>query len=215
MNNLIKTELWQNHPIRFVWHENEWWAVAVDICKALSIKNARKAVSDLPEAGVTTSYIGVETGTKRNGETAKQEILVNIINEQNVYRLIFKSRKPEAEQFQDWVYTLLKDLRQASGLEGFQIFRMLDKEHQREAMGKLREGLKKPVRVDFIKANTISNKAISNMSGSSKMIKKGDMSPDMLVKRQSILEDTVELMTAVDKFDLECSVSHKIYERYH
>lgn len=217
MNNTqtIKTELWNNHKIRFVWNKSEWWAVAVDICKALSIKNARKAVSDLPDAGVTTSYIGVETGTKRNGESAKQEILVNIINEQNVYRLIFKSRKPEAEQFQDWVYILLKDLRQASGLEGFQIFRMLDKEHQKEAMTKLKEGLRKPGQIDFIKANTITNKAISSMFGYPKMIKKGEMTPEMLVHREPVLEDTVELMSVVDKFGLDCTVSEKIRERYH
>jgi prophage antirepressor-like protein len=205
MSNPVKTELWNGHEIRFVWHENEWWAVARDVCNALDIKLVTRALSGLSEKGIHIMK------TPTNG--GEQE--VNIINEQNIYRLIFKSRKPEAEQFQDWVYNMLKELRQASGLEGFQIFRMLDKEHQKEAMHKLRDGLKKPVRVDFIKANTITNKAISNMTGSPKMIKKGEMTPGMLIQRQSILEDTVELMTAVDKFNLDCSVSKKIYERYH
>lgn len=49
----------------------------------------------------------------------------------------------------------LKYSGQSSGLEGFQIFRMLDKEHQKEMMGKLSHALQHPVRVDFIKANTI------------------------------------------------------------
>lgn len=215
MNQAVKVENWNNHEIRFVWHKGEWWAVAVDVCKALGLNQVSRALSGLPEAGVTISNLGVITGTKRDGSDASQKVQVNIIDEKNIYRLAFKSRKPEAEQFQDWVYAMLRELRQATGLEGFQVFRMLDKEHQKEAMAKLRDGLQKPVRVDFIKANTISNKAISNMAGSPKMIKKGDMTPGMLVQRQAILEDTVELMTAVDKFNLDCSVSQKIYDRYH
>jgi prophage antirepressor-like protein len=200
----IKVENWNGHKIRFVWHDGEWWGVARDVCDALDIKLVTRALSGLPEKGIHIMK------TPTNG--GEQD--VNIINEQNIYRLIFKSRKPEAEQFQDWVYNMLKELRQATGLEGFQIFRMLDKEHQKEAMAKLKAGLHNPVRVDFIKANTIANKAISNMYGIEKMVKKGDMSPDMLVVRQGALEDTVELMTVKEKYGLNVSVSELVYDRY-
>jgi len=188
-----------------VWYDGEWWAVATDICKALGLTQVTRAVSTLPAKGVTISK------TLTNGGVQE----VNIINEQNIYRLIFKSRKPEAEQFQDWVYNMLKELRQATGLEGFQIFRMLDKEHQKEAMAKLKEGLRNPVRVDYIKANTIANKAVSNKFGFPKMVKKSDMTPDMLVARQCILEDTVELMTVKEKYNLDISVSDHIYSIHH
>lgn len=201
----IRTETWAGHKIRFVWHDGEWWAVARDVCDALGIKLVTRALSGLPEKGVHIMK------TPTNG--GMQE--VNIINEQNIYRLIFKSRKPEAEQFQDWVYNMLKELRQATGLEGFQIFRMLDKEHQKEAMAQLKSALRNPVRVDFIKANTIANKAISNMYGLPKMIKKGDMTPDMLVARQCVLEDTVELMKVKEKYNLNISVAEQIYELHH
>lgn len=201
----LKTELWQNHSIRFVWHENEWWAVAMDVAEALDYRDAYNMTRILDPNEKDTHKVSTPGGTQN----------MSVISETGIYEAVFNSHKPEAKEFKKWVKEVLKLMRQASGLEGFQIFRMLDKEHQKEAMEKLREGLKKPVRVDFIKANTITNKAISNMSGSAKMIKKGDMSPDMLVKRQSILEETVELMTAVDKFGLDCSVSAKIYERFH
>ena len=79
-------------------------------------------------------------------------------------------------------------------------------------MKKLRDSLKKPVRVDFIKANTISNKAVSNKYGYPRMIKKAEMSPDMLVDRQAILEDTVELMAVKEKYRLDFSVSDQIYK---
>jgi prophage antirepressor-like protein len=203
--NQIKTENWNGNEIRFIWLNDEWQAVAADVCKALGLNQVSRAISSL-KSGVTFSKVIDSLG--REQET-------NVINEKAIYKLVFKSRKPEAEQFQDWVYTMLRELRQATGLEGFQVFRMLDKDHQKEAMRKLKDGLQKPVRVDFIKANTITNKAISNITGSPKMIKKGDMTPGMLVQRQAILDDTVELMTAVDKFNLDCSVSQKIYDRYH
>ena len=211
--NQIKIENWNGHEIRFVWHKDEWWAVAADVCKALGLNNVSMAINGSGKTrnkGLDENEKGVIMYDTPGG---KQQTL--IVNEIGIYSLIFRSIKPEAKQFKQWVYAMLRELRQASGLEGFQIFRMLDKEHQKEAMAKLRDGLKKPVRVDFIKANTITNKAISNMTGSPKMIKKGDMTPGMLVQRQAILDDTVELMTAVDKFNLDCSVSQKIYDRYH
>lgn len=105
---------------------------------------------------------------------------VSIISEAGIYRVIMRSRKKEAEDFQDWVYDVLKTLRKASGLDGFQIFRMLDKEHQREAMNRLNASLVKPAQKHFIKANTIANKTVSTMFGYPKMLKKDQVTPDML-----------------------------------
>jgi prophage antirepressor-like protein len=125
-----------------------------------------------------------------------------------------RSRRKEAEDFQDWVFETLKEMRQATGLEGFQVFRMLDKEHQKDAMKKLRDSLRKPVRVDFIKANTIANKAVSSKYGHPMLIKKDQMTPNMLVDRQGVLDDTVDLMDANERFNLGLSVSEKIYEKH-
>lgn len=210
----IRTEIWKDHEIRFVEQKGEWWGVAADVCKPLGLTNVTRALKGLPTPGVTTSKVGVVTGTKKDGTPAIQEVEVNIINELNIYRLVFKSRKPEAEAFQDWVFNVLKELRQSTGLEGFQVFRMMDKEHQKEAMLKLRDGLKKPVRVDFIKANTITNKAISTKHGHEKMVKKAEMTPEMLLERQPILEETVELMRFRDKYGMDISVSKIIYDKY-
>lgn len=197
----MKTEIWNDYPIRFVEKDGEWWAVAKDVTDALGLIQSTRAVSSLK--GVTKSKVLTDGGQQ----------VVNIINEIDIYRLVFKSRKPEAEQFQDWVFDMLRELRRSTGLEGFQIFRMLDKEHQKEAMRHLQQSLRNPVRVDFIKANTIANKAISNRYGYPKMVKKADMTPQMLVEREPILEDTVELMGVNDKYDLGISVSEQIYKK--
>ena len=66
--------------------------------------------------------------------------------------------------------------------------------------------------MDFIKANTIANKAVSTQHGYPKMVKKSDMTPDMLADRQELLEDTVDLMKIKDKYGLDLSVSEEVYK---
>ncbi len=199
----MKTETWNGHSIRFIQKDGEWWAVAKDLTDALGFARANTGTRNMP-----AHYKGVQKVRTLGGE---QEML--ILNERGVYHLIMRSNKPEAVVFQDWVYGVLKTLREATGLEGFEVFRMLDKEHQKEAMKQLRDGLKKPVRVDFIKANTIANKAVSTRHGYPKMLKKQDMNPKMLQEREAILADTVELMTMRDRFGLDFSVSEAIYSQ--
>ncbi len=197
----MKTEIWNGYPIRFVEKDGEWWAVLKDVCDALGLKtyDVSRRIKDM----VSTHNLETAGG--------KQQML--IVNEFGIYDTVFQSRKSEAKEFRYWVYEMIKQLRQATGLEGFQIFRMLDKEHQKEAMRHLQQSLRNPVRVDFIKANTIANKAISNRYGYPKMVKKADMTPQMLVEREPFLEDTVELMGVNDKYDLGISVSEQIYKK--
>lgn len=198
----MKIENWNGHEIRFVSVNDGWWAVAKDVAESLGLKQVTRAIHSLPKDGVTTSKVIDSLGRTQD---------VNIINEKNIYRMAFKSRKKEAEAFQDWIFDIIKELRQSTGLEGFQVFRMLDKEHQKSAMQNLKKSLRKPVRVDFIKANVIANKAVSNKHGFPKMIKKAEMTPDMLVERQEILDSTVELMGIKDRYGLKLSVSEEIY----
>ncbi|MFW7143627.1 Bro-N domain-containing protein [Streptococcus pyogenes] len=196
-----KTETWNGYTIRFVEHQGEWWAVAKDITNALGLKQPSRAISTLK--GVT----------KSNTLTKGGEQELSIINEKDIYRLVFKSRKPEAEAFQEWVFETIKQLRQSIGLEGFQVFRMFDKEHQKKAMNRLVDGLQNATKKDLIKANTIANKAVSNKYGLPKMISKSQMTEQMLKDREELLDDTVELMVIKDKFDLGVSVSNTIYSR--
>lgn len=204
MNTRI--EKWMGHEIRFVEIGlGKWGGVVADVCKALNIKSVQRAVSGLRKDGVHTMKVIDRLG---------REQLANVIDERNIYLLIFKSRKKEAVEFQDWVFEVIENLRNLSGLEGFQVFRMLDKDHQKEAMLRLKDNLREPVRVNFIKANTVANKAVSSMYGHEKMVKKEQMTPEMLVSRQDILDDTVNLMSMSDKFKLDIPVSQTIYGKY-
>ena len=201
--DFIKIEKWCNHEIRFVEKDGEWWAVLKDVCDALGLDTrmtSRRRDDDVLFRHLISDSLG-----------RQQEML--IVGEYGIYEVIFRSNKPEAKDFRKWVYKMPSELRKASGYEGFEIFRMLDKEHQKEMMKKLQEGLKKPARVDFIKANTIANKAVSLKHGYPKMIKKADMAPEMLKDREPILADTVELMAVKDKYGLDVSVSDTIYKK--
>lgn len=152
---MIKIENWNGHDIRFVEYNSEWWAVAVDVTNALSLKQTTRALSKLKD-GVTTSKVIDRLGREQE---------VNIVNEKAIFKLSFKSKKKEAEDFQDWMYEVSKKLRESAGLEGFEVFKMLDKQKHIEAMKKLDLGLGKASRIDYIKANTLSNKAVSNLYG--------------------------------------------------
>lgn len=65
-----------------------------DVCKALELSNPQNLKQRLNEKGVCSIYTPTKGGN--------QQLLY--INEPNLYRCIFQSRKKEAEQFQDWVF---------------------------------------------------------------------------------------------------------------
>ncbi|MEK4139662.1 BRO family protein [Paenibacillus sp. FSL M7-0547] len=202
----IRIENWMGHEIRFVeMEQNEWWAVASDVSVALGYSHTPHMIRMIDSDEKDAVHLKDTIGRKQK---------TSVISETGIYEAIFKSEKTDAQEFKKWVKQLLKQLRKDTGLEGFQIFRMLDKDHQKEAMAKLKNGLRVPVRVDFIKANKITNKAVSSIHGHPKSLKKEQMTPEMLVERQDILEDTVNLMTMADKFKLDLSISKTIYGKY-
>ena len=71
-----------------------------DVCKALDINGgARNVKSRLKARGVVS--INTPT-TNQHGAVVVQQM--TYIDEANLYRCIFQSRKAEAEKFQDWVF---------------------------------------------------------------------------------------------------------------
>ena len=65
-----------------------------DIGRILEIKNIRDCKSKLKMDGVDSIYIIDSMG---------REQVATFINEQNLYKVIMRSDKPQAEAFQDWV----------------------------------------------------------------------------------------------------------------
>ncbi|MFD1425472.1 BRO-N domain-containing protein [Kroppenstedtia sanguinis] len=203
----IKIEEWSGCEIRFVWHDNEWWAVAKDVAKVLGYDHTPHMVRRMDDDEKSSVRLADSTsGGNPN---------VTIISETGIYEATFGSQKKEAKEFKKWVKQVLKKLRESSGLEGFQVFRMLDKDHQKKTMGVIKErlGVQAEQR-HYIKANSVANKAISNKYGFPKMIKKGDMTPEMLKDRQSILEESAQLTAIKEAYGLTFSVADTIYKKH-
>lgn len=197
-------QVFGNEEIRFIEKDGEHWAVASDVAKVLgySVTTNMNRMIDEDDKGVhIVSTLGGEQKT-------------TILSEFGIYEAILNSRRDEAKEFKKWVKQILKELRHASGLESYEVFRMLDKEHQKKAMQVLRGALESDKPINFIKANTIANKAVSTAFGYAKMIGKDDMTLAMLEVRQVILDDVVKLTEAKSNFNLDIKVSKSIYDKY-
>ena len=79
--------------VRTINKDGELWFVAKDICDILGTKtkDLRKLLKD---KGIATIDILTNGGV--------QQLLC--VDEKSLYRMIFKSRKPFAEEFQDWIF---------------------------------------------------------------------------------------------------------------
>lgn len=74
-----------------------------DVCKALELSNPRQVKTRLNAKGV--QLIDLQSVNNNDGVIISDlgNTTANFINEANLYKCIFQSRKPEAEKFQDWV----------------------------------------------------------------------------------------------------------------
>ena len=88
------------------------------------------------------------------------------------------------------------------------------KKHQLEAMEALSHLLPDDLSgeaLSYIKANTVVNKAVSNLFGFPKMLKKAEMSPDMLAVRDNVLDDYIKLYEVVED---NAIVKDALYAKY-
>ncbi|EIU1267198.1 hypothetical protein L3488_004196 [Salmonella enterica subsp. enterica serovar Agbeni] len=74
----------------------EPWFCLKDVCDVLTIANPRRVAAEILDQS------GVRKTDVRSGGQQRQ---LTFINEPNLYRVIFRSNKPEARQFQDWVFS--------------------------------------------------------------------------------------------------------------
>ena len=84
--------------------DNKPYFEGVKVAKILGYTNPHAAISrHCKEPGLTFREVGVVTGSKRDGNIANQIVSKIFISEGNLYRLIVKSKKEEAEKFESWV----------------------------------------------------------------------------------------------------------------
>lgn len=91
--NMIQNFGFEEHLIRAVERNGNPWFVGKDICTVLDISKHHQALETLDDDERGTCIVGTPSGD--------QSMIV--ISEAGVYRLVFRSRKPEAERFKRWL----------------------------------------------------------------------------------------------------------------
>lgn len=81
------------HLVRVIDQNGEPWFVGNDVCRCLGLKNPRTSLALLDEDEKGVHSIDTLGGL--------QEVIV--VSEAGVYRLVFGSRRPEAECFKRWL----------------------------------------------------------------------------------------------------------------
>ena len=109
MNNEIQKFDFKGTSLRTLTDkEGEPWFVAKDVCDILELTNpavALQSLDDDEKTNLSNSYVWPEPGRRPL-----------IISEPGLYRLIMRSRKPEAKEFQRWVtHEVLPQIRRTGG----------------------------------------------------------------------------------------------------
>ncbi len=112
MNNEIQKFDFKGSSLRTLTDEAGGpWFVAKDVCDILGMSNPSMAVTALDKDEVAQidpkDYLGSENRSNQ---------AVNIVSEPGLYKLIMRSRKPEAHEFQRWVtHEVLPQIRRTGG----------------------------------------------------------------------------------------------------
>lgn len=85
--SLVKQLLYKEAPVRIVMQNDDPWFVAKDICNVLEISNNRDALEKLDDDEKGVALTDTLGGTQQ----------LSIVSEPGLYKLIGRSRKPEAK----------------------------------------------------------------------------------------------------------------------
>ncbi|MDG6310880.1 BRO family protein, partial [Glaesserella parasuis] len=95
-NNQISIFNFKSNPVRVEIFEQQPHFCLLDVCSVFEIQNSRRVQSEmLDPQGVRQAYILAKDEKQRK---------TSFINEPNLYRIIFRSEKPIAKEFQNWVF---------------------------------------------------------------------------------------------------------------
>ena len=110
MENMIETfRSKQFGDVRIALINGEPWFITVDVCKALGIADATKAMERLDDDEGTRIKIA-------HPQNPQKVMEINAVNEPGLYALVLSSRKPEAKAFKRWVtHEVLPIIRKTGG----------------------------------------------------------------------------------------------------
>ena len=101
MNELSTFQFEKGREFRILERDGDPWFMAKDVCDVLDIGNPTETMRNFPENEIL-KLSSTEFQDRASWGGASSFLCVN---EPGLYRLIFQSRKPEAEAFKTWVFT--------------------------------------------------------------------------------------------------------------
>lgn len=102
----------ESHDVRIQVIDGEPWFCLKDVCAILSVSVASPSRFQMDMDGVTKHVTPTDGGQQQ----------LTFVNEPNLYRVIFRSNKPEARQFQDWVFNeVLPTIRKTGSYQAPQV----------------------------------------------------------------------------------------------
>ena len=167
------------------------------------LKSIRKEIETLENVGISTKvnfYLCSYIDGNRNYTMYK-------LNRDGILQMLNKESaivRYKTVQYINALEQALQDLK----------FRQGDKKHQLECMALLQDMLPDDVKqekINYIKANTVVDKAVSNYFGFPKMIKKIDMNKDMLEVRENAMNDYLKLFEVLQD---NHEVKEVLYKKY-
>lgn len=183
----------QDLPVRIFLQDsdvNQVYFCLRDVCDVLELENTSRVLSYLDQDGITTSNVISSYGN--NGANQRKEM--TFINEKNLYRVIFKSRKPEAEAFQNFVFDeVLPTIRKTGS------FDIKQSSLKNKTVIHQKKPLDLPIIADNLEAG-IKIASLLGLSGNSAILsadamlkRKTGVSPMELMQVKHLTNDTQEL----------------------
>lgn len=141
MNDFMVVREWYDdedntiYPIRFVKVNDIWYAVLKDVCDAVGLKSWHVAQRVKPKFLLKRSVpctfskdnlVSNDVMSKPYHDTH----IMTLVSEQGIYEVFEGGRKLKARKFREWWTEMLVKLREAIGLEAFQVMDMLDEKVQ-------------------------------------------------------------------------------------
>lgn len=141
MNDIMVVREWYDdednviYPIRFVKVNNIWYAVLKDVCDAVGLKSWHVAQRVKPKFLLKRSVpctfpkdnlVSNDVMSKPYHDTH----IMLLVSEQGIYEVFEGGRKLKARKFREWWTEMVMKLREAIGLEAFQVMDMLDEKVQ-------------------------------------------------------------------------------------
>lgn len=191
----------ESHNVRIQVISSEPWFCLSDICETLSVDRTSRLLRDLDTKGMADCHIPTNGGNQS----------LKFVNEPNLYRIIFRSNKTEAREFQNWVFNeVLPAIRQTGSYSAEKFLPTID------IRSCLLDNLSKPV----IPLPMHIQKAL-DQKAFALALEAHELCKEHLARRVAFTSeggiprniDEEKAMAVIEKSDLGSALTHTFYSR--